>query len=173
VGIRMGTPTYSFWRFAEKSVRIRHTKKPAHRMGLDGVETLSAKMRSEAKGDALLSEWWLPPSAGALRASSTARLAIVGCGQPGASVPVADVDDDAADIAVALQTAVLATTGLGLRTCWIGASHEDRVKVLLTVPEEARVIALRAVRVADESPPARGRNGPDDILHDNTTGAPH
>jgi len=108
-----------------------------------------------------------------LRALTTAQLVIVGCGLPGECVPVGSLDGDIVDVVIALQSAVLAATGLGLGTCWIGAFYEDRVKALLDVPEEARVIALLAVGVPDESPPARSRLEPSELFYGDTYGAPY
>ncbi len=108
-----------------------------------------------------------------LRALTTAQLVIVGCGLPGECVPVGSLDGDIVDVVIALQSAVLAATDLGLGTCWIGAFYEDRVKSLLGVPEEARVIALLAVGVPDESPPARNRKEPSQVFSDDVYGAPY
>ena len=100
-----------------------------------------------------------------LRALTTAPLVIVGCGVPDESVSVGSLDGETVDVVIALQSAVLAATGLGLGTCWIGAFYEDRVKALLSVPGEARVIALLAVGVPDESPPAKGRKEAEEVLY--------
>lgn len=108
-----------------------------------------------------------------LRALTTAQLVIVGCGLPGECVPVGSLDGDTVDVVIALQSAVLAATSLGLGTCWIGAFYEDRVKALLVVPEEARVIALLAVGVPDESPPAKSRLEPSEVFYGDTYGAPY
>jgi nitroreductase len=107
-----------------------------------------------------------------LRALTTAPLVIVGCGVPEESVPVGSLDGDLVDVVIALQSAVLAATGLGLGTCWIGAFYEDRVKSLLNVPEDARVIALLAVGVPDESPAAKDRKEPTEIFCGDVYGAP-
>jgi len=106
-----------------------------------------------------------------LRALTTAPVVIVGCGVPSESLPVGSQDGEIVDVVIALQSAVLAATGLGLGTCWIGAFHEDRVKTLLGVPEEVRVIALLAVGVPDESPPAKSRKELREILYANVYGA--
>lgn len=107
-----------------------------------------------------------------LRALTTAPLVIVGCGVPDESVPVGSVDGDLVDVVIALQSAVLAATSLGLGTCWIGAFYEDRVKALLGVPEEIRVIALLAVGTPDETPPAKSRKESQEILYSDVYGAP-
>jgi nitroreductase len=46
------------------------------------------------------------------------------------------------DVAIALDHMTLAAVELGLGTCWIGAFDEYRVKQILRVPAEIRVVAL-------------------------------
>jgi nitroreductase len=49
------------------------------------------------------------------------------------------------DVAIALDHLSLAAVAEGLGTCWIGAFHEERVKLLLDVPPAAKVVALMPV----------------------------
>ena len=60
---------------------------------------------------------------------------IMSCGQP--SYPI--------DVAIALDHISLAAVELGLGTCWIGAFNEDRVKKILGIPEEIRVVDLMPI----------------------------
>jgi len=46
------------------------------------------------------------------------------------------------DVAIALDHITLAAVELGLGTCWIGAFDENKVKQILEVPAEIRVVAL-------------------------------
>lgn len=46
------------------------------------------------------------------------------------------------DVAIALDHMTLAAVESGLGTCWIGAFDENRVKQILGVPAEVRVVAL-------------------------------
>ena len=46
------------------------------------------------------------------------------------------------DVAIALDHMSLAATELGLGTCWIGAFNEQKVKEILGIPEEIRVVQL-------------------------------
>ncbi len=57
---------------------------------------------------------------------------IMSCGVP--SHPV--------DLAIALDHMTLAAVQEGLGTCWIGAFSQDKVKELLDIPEEYKVVAL-------------------------------
>jgi nitroreductase len=65
---------------------------------------------------------------------------IVACGDAKASPKWHVVD-----VSIALENMVLAATGEGLGTCWIGSFSEEEVKALLEIPENYRVVALLAV----------------------------
>jgi len=56
----------------------------------------------------------------------------------------------AIDTAIAMQNMVLAATGEGLGTCWVGSFDEEQVRKLLEVPGEFSVVALLAVGYARE-----------------------
>jgi nitroreductase len=49
------------------------------------------------------------------------------------------------DVAIAMQNMVLTATGEGLGTCWVASFSEDRVKSLLKIPDNLRVVALMAL----------------------------
>lgn len=57
---------------------------------------------------------------------------VMTCGQPAYAI----------DVAIAVDHITLAAVVEGLGTCWIGAFHEDKVKEILGVPADARVVAL-------------------------------
>jgi nitroreductase len=57
---------------------------------------------------------------------------VMSCGQP--SYPI--------DVAIALDHISLAAVKYGLGTCWIGAFNEEKVKEILGIPEEVRVVEL-------------------------------
>ena len=46
------------------------------------------------------------------------------------------------DAAIAIEHMVLAATALGIGSCWVGWFSEGKVKKLLKVPTNARVVAL-------------------------------
>ena len=71
---------------------------------------------------------------------SESPVVIVGCGDKKASPKWYAVDT-----AIAMQNMVLAATGEGLGTCWVGSFNEEQVKKLLNIPEKFRVIALLAL----------------------------
>jgi nitroreductase len=49
------------------------------------------------------------------------------------------------DVAIAVENMVLAATGEGLGTCWIGSFNEIKVRAVLRIPENLRVVVLLAV----------------------------
>ena len=63
----------------------------------------------------------------------------------------------AVDAAIALQNLVVAAAALGYGTCWIGAFAEDSVRDVLSLPDEAKVVALTPLGVPADSPAARPR----------------
>ena len=49
------------------------------------------------------------------------------------------------NVAIALDHISLAAVELGLGTCWIGAFNETKVKEILGIPEEVRVVELMPI----------------------------
>ena len=49
------------------------------------------------------------------------------------------------DVAIALDHSSLAAVEQGLGTCWVGAFNEQKVKEILGIPEEVRVVALMPI----------------------------
>jgi nitroreductase len=70
---------------------------------------------------------------------------IVACGNPKNSGNRAGMDYFLVDVAIALEHLVLAATDMGLGTCWIGSFNEQRIKNILGIPQNIRVIALTPV----------------------------
>jgi nitroreductase len=60
---------------------------------------------------------------------------VMSCGQP--CYPI--------DVAIALDHISLAAVEYGLGTCWIGAFNEGKVKEILGIPEEVRVVELMPI----------------------------
>lgn len=69
------------------------------------------------------------------------------------------------DVAIAMEHIVLAAVELGLGTCWIGAFKPEKVREVLGIPEEIRVIELLPVGYPSESPGERPRMSTDEIVH--------
>ena len=62
------------------------------------------------------------------------------------------------DVAIAIDHITLCAAAEGLGTCWIGAFHQDRVKEILGIPPEVRVVGLLPVGYpVDPSPVEKSR----------------
>jgi nitroreductase len=79
---------------------------------------------------------------------------VMTCGQPAYAI----------DVAIALDHMTLAAAALDLGTCWIGAFYEDRVKEILGVPQEIRVVALLPLGYPAERPAPRPRKSLDEVV---------
>jgi len=65
---------------------------------------------------------------------------IVGCGDQKASLRW-----HAIDTSIAMENLVLAATGEGLGTCWIGVFNEEEIREMLKIPSHLKIVALLAL----------------------------
>ena len=79
---------------------------------------------------------------------------VMTCGQPAYAI----------DVAIALDHMTLAAASLDLGTCWIGAFCEEKVKEILGVPQEIRVVALLPLGYPAEEPSPRPRKTLDEVV---------
>lgn len=70
----------------------------------------------------------------------------------------------AVDLAIAMDHIILAAANEGLGTCWIGAFEEKRVKEILGIPDDVRVVALTPIGYPAEEPKGRGRKDFNEIF---------
>lgn len=68
------------------------------------------------------------------------------------------------DLAIALDHIILAATSEGLGTCWIGAFNEAKVKEILKIPGDVRVVALTPVGYPAEKARERPRKELKEII---------
>ncbi len=68
---------------------------------------------------------------------------IMSCGQP--CYPI--------DVAIAIDHMTLVAAELGIGSCWIGAFYEDKVKEILSIPQQIRVVELLCLGYADGAEP--------------------
>jgi nitroreductase len=73
----------------------------------------------------------------------TAPVIIIGCVDPAQAWQRFDGFNAAqVDLSIVMDHVILAATDEGLGTCWICHFHEDRLKEILGIPSEVRVIAM-------------------------------
>lgn len=68
------------------------------------------------------------------------------------------------DVAIAMEHMALQAVEEGLGTCWIGSFFEDRVKTILGIPKEARVVELLTLGYPQDSPKTKKRLPLDQIV---------
>jgi nitroreductase len=68
------------------------------------------------------------------------------------------------DVAIAIGHMSLEAIDLGLGTCWIGAFYEDKVKEILGVPNNIRVVVMMALGYPAELPASRTRKKLEEIV---------
>lgn len=80
-----------------------------------------------------------------------APVLIIACGDPVKSGTRNGIQYIIVDVAIAMEHIVLAATNLGLGTCWIGVFDEQKIKTILGIPDNIRVLALTPLGYAAES----------------------
>ena len=70
----------------------------------------------------------------------------------------------AIDLTIAFEHMILAAAYEGLGTCWIGAFDEKKVKEVLNVPHDMRVVALTPIGYPAVEPKDRGRKPLSEIV---------
>jgi len=76
------------------------------------------------------------------------------CGQPRYTI----------DVSIATAYMVLEAYELGLGTCWLGSFDENKVKEILDIPQEVRVVAMTPLGYPSESPTQRPRKSLEEII---------
>jgi nitroreductase len=69
----------------------------------------------------------------------------VACADPKGSGSHNGMDYYLVDVGISMQQLILAATDFGLGTCWIGGFDEAKVKKILEVPENIKVVALTPI----------------------------
>lgn len=65
---------------------------------------------------------------------------------------------------IALSFMLLKATELGLGTCWLGRFDADAVKQVLSLPQDATVVAVTPLGYPAEEVPARSRKSIDELV---------
>ena len=103
---------------------------------------------------------------------------IIACGNPKESGYRNDISYFIVDVSIALEHLVLAATDKGLGTCWIGGFNEKKVKKILGIPDNIRVVALTQLgypaekkhiigKIAKIVTQSKKRKSMDEIIHIN------
>lgn len=85
---------------------------------------------------------------------STDPDSVMKCGQPKSSV----------DVSIATSFMILEAVELGLGTCWLGSFQEERVKQILGIPANVRVVAMTPLGYPGEAPDPRPRKETEDVV---------
>jgi len=84
----------------------------------------------------------LAEAAGGQAFVGEAPVLIVACAETNGHVMMCGQQCYPIDVAIALDHMTLAAVAVGLGTCWIGMFDEKKVKQILHIPEELRVVEL-------------------------------
>ena len=95
----------------------------------------------------------------------SAAAVIVCLGSPKECRPVGPFEGFTIDLAIAIENMALASWDLGIGSCWIGAFDEDKVKSIMSVPEDLRVVSLLTLGYPDEEPRPKARKAMEEIVH--------
>jgi len=95
-----------------------------------------------------------------------APIVIVACGLPGEAFPAVGgyMSSEIIDVSIALDHLTLAAHGHGLGTCWIAWFKEEKIRALLGVPEDVKVIALTPLGYPDEVPERTPRKNLEELV---------
>ncbi len=88
-----------------------------------------------------------------------APLIVVGCGFPDDAYGTIGgyMNGYVMDVTIAMDHLILAAASVGLGTCWIGAFKEEKVREVLGVPPDVKIVALTPLGYPDEAPAKRSR----------------
>lgn len=70
----------------------------------------------------------------------------------------------AVDLAIAMTNITLAAVEKGLGTCWIGGFSQQKVRDVLRVPDDCKVVELMPLGYPAEEPNSRPRKSLDEVL---------
>lgn len=99
------------------------------------------------------------------KAIATAPVLIVACGNPAESDVENGIDYFVTDVSIAFEHLCLAAHALGLGTCWMGWYDEQRIKHVLGIPDDIRIVGLTPLGYPDQEPKPRPRKQLSDIAY--------
>jgi nitroreductase len=93
-----------------------------------------------------------------------APIILAACGTDPDGVMMCEQHRCSVDLSIATAYMILEAYEQGLGTCWLGRFDEEKVKEILGIPENVRVIALTPLGYPDENPDASPRKELQDIV---------
>ncbi|GFN36278.1 nitroreductase family protein [Tepidimicrobium xylanilyticum] len=93
-----------------------------------------------------------------------APIIIVSCGTNPEAIMRGGQPRYTVDLSIATAYMILEACEQGLGTCWLGSYDEDKVKEVLGIPKEIRVVAITPLGYPDESPDPKPRKELDEII---------
>jgi nitroreductase len=99
------------------------------------------------------------------RAVTQAPVLLAVCMDPAASGDMNGKPYYMTDAGILMDHLMLAAADQGLGTVFIGAFDEDKVRPVLGVPDEFRIVGLTPLGVPAKIPGERPRNEMDDVVH--------
>ena len=109
----------------------------------------------------------------AARAINEAPMVAVMVGDPELSGNVDEKDYYLVDSAIAMEHLVLAATAEGYGTCWIGSVNEDRIRDILAIPDQYRVVAMTPIGAIEEKQDHQPKKNPSDFVFHNRWQTPY
>lgn len=108
----------------------------------------------------------LAASANGQKFIAQAPIVIVACGIPEEAFPTVGgyMSSHVVDVSIVVDHLTLAAHSLGLGTCWIASFKEDKVRELLGVPEDVRVVAITPLGYPDENPERPSRRNLEELV---------
>jgi len=93
-----------------------------------------------------------------------APVVIVGVALDPEDVLPCEVPTYAVDVAIAMEHIALQATDEGLGSCWIGAFSQEKVKEILQIPEDQKVVALMPIGWPNDFPSVKERKNLEDLV---------
>lgn len=95
-----------------------------------------------------------------------APVVLVACGIPDEAFPTVGgyMSSHVMDVSIAMDHLTLAAHALGLGTCWIAWFKEEKVRELLGIPEDVRVVTLTPLGYPDEAPERTPRKNLEELV---------
>jgi len=95
-----------------------------------------------------------------------APVVLVACGIPDEAFQTAGgyMSSHVIDVSIAVDHLTLAAHAAGLGTCWIAWFKEDKIREILGIPEDVRVVALTPLGYPGETPEKTPRKNLEELI---------